>query len=78
MTFPVYLDLFGARLHPHVVFETLAYFLGFRVYLWLRRRQADDIPSPTRWWPSLRLRWAAPSAASALAWLEDPAALQAQ
>lgn len=77
MTFPVYLDLLGARLHPHVVFETLAYFLGFRVYLWLRRRQVDDIPGPTRWWAITAAALGGAVGSKVLAWLEDPAALQA-
>lgn len=78
MTFPAYLELFGARLHPHVVFETLAYFLGFRVYLWLRRRQADDIPGPTRWWAITAAALGGAVGSKVLAWLEDPVALRAQ
>jgi phosphatidylglycerol:prolipoprotein diacylglycerol transferase len=38
MTFPVYLNLFGLRLHPHPVLEVLAYAGGFQLYLLLRRR----------------------------------------
>ena len=34
--FPVYIELFGARLHPHLLFEALAYALGFNLYLALR------------------------------------------
>jgi prolipoprotein diacylglyceryltransferase len=77
MTFPVFLDLLGARLHPHVVFETLAYFLGFRLYLWLRRRQADDIPGPTRWWAITAAALGGAVGSKVLAWLEDPVALRA-
>ncbi len=32
MTFPFYLELFGQRLHPHLVLEGLGYFLGARLY----------------------------------------------
>ena len=49
MTYPVMLDAFGVALHPHPVFEALGYFVGFRVYLWRRRRQGDTIASHTRW-----------------------------
>jgi prolipoprotein diacylglyceryltransferase len=38
MTFPVYFNLFGVRLHPHPVLEVLAYAGGFQLYLLLRRR----------------------------------------
>lgn len=37
MDFPVYINLGSWRIHPHVLFETLSYFIGFRLYLWTRR-----------------------------------------
>ena len=37
MDFPVYLTIGSLRIHPHVLFESLSYFIGFRVYLWTRR-----------------------------------------
>lgn len=37
MEFPVYIALGPWRIHPHVLFETLSYFIGFRLYLWTRR-----------------------------------------
>ena len=45
---PVYLHLGSLRLHPHVVFEALAYAIGFRVYLWLRSRTGDTLDDPKR------------------------------
>ncbi|ESQ86319.1 hypothetical protein AEAC466_03725 [Asticcacaulis sp. AC466] len=48
MHFPVVFDLFGMALPAHLVFETLAYAVGFRLYLWLRRAQADTIGDKTR------------------------------
>jgi prolipoprotein diacylglyceryltransferase len=38
LIFPVTIELFGARLHPHLLFEALAYALGFNLYLALRPR----------------------------------------
>jgi len=38
------------RLHPHLVFELLAYFVGFRLYLRARRRRGDAVDDPRRWW----------------------------
>ena len=38
MTFPVYLDLFGHRLHPHLVMELIAYTGGFQLYRMTRSR----------------------------------------
>ena len=50
MSFPVELALGPWRIHPHVLFELLAYALGFRLYLAARRRQGDAIDDPRRWW----------------------------
>jgi prolipoprotein diacylglyceryltransferase len=49
MHFPVYLNLGPWRLHPHMVFESLAYAIGLVIYFWLRRRYRDPISAPERW-----------------------------
>jgi len=38
--FPVWIPLGPLRIHPHPVFESLGYFLGYRLYLWQRRHPA--------------------------------------
>jgi prolipoprotein diacylglyceryltransferase len=38
MTFPVYLNLFGHRVHPHLVMELIAYTGGFQIYRMTRSR----------------------------------------
>ncbi|ATB38833.1 diacylglyceryl transferase [Cystobacter fuscus] len=48
MTFPLYIPLGPWQVHPHVFFETLAYFLGARLYFVLKRRWADPLQSSTR------------------------------
>lgn len=50
MTFPVWIELGPFRLHPHLVFELAAYFVGFRLYLAARRRRGDFLDDPRRWW----------------------------
>ena len=40
MDFPVYFNLFGHRIHPHLVLELIAYTVGFQLYLRTRRRYA--------------------------------------
>ena len=72
MQFPVYLRLGPLSLHPHWVFECLAYAIAFRVYLGLRQRYGDPVSSGDRWWVI-----AAAAAGAALGskfwyWLEDP------
>jgi len=48
MTFPVVFHLFGLSLPAHMIFQTLGYAVGFRLYLWLRRAMRDDIDNQTR------------------------------
>lgn len=38
MEFPYYIHLFGLKLHPHLLFELVAYSAGFQLYLFLRGR----------------------------------------
>jgi prolipoprotein diacylglyceryltransferase len=38
MTFPVYFNLLGHRIHPHMVLELIAYTAGFQLYLRVRHR----------------------------------------
>jgi phosphatidylglycerol:prolipoprotein diacylglycerol transferase len=46
--FPVYLHLGPLAIHPHRVFEALAYFAGLRLYAWLRARRGDPVPDSRR------------------------------
>jgi len=72
MTFPVLLQLGSLTLHPHFVFETLAYFVGFRLYLALRKRHPLQMP------PAKGLTFLAATIVGAalgskiLYWLENP------
>jgi phosphatidylglycerol---prolipoprotein diacylglyceryl transferase len=70
--FPVYLHLGSWRVHPHLVFETLAYALAFRVYLWLRSRNGDALPDANRWWVICAAAGGALAGSKILYWFEDP------
>jgi phosphatidylglycerol:prolipoprotein diacylglycerol transferase len=72
MTFPVYLHLGVFGIHPHWVFETLGYGVGFRVYLWIRARAGDTIADVDRWWVVAAAAVGAVAASKMLYWLEDP------
>ena len=50
MKFPFYLPLGPLQLHPHFVFEALAYFIGYRVYLKQRKRSGDHLSTRDRMW----------------------------
>jgi phosphatidylglycerol:prolipoprotein diacylglycerol transferase len=71
--FPVYLSIGALRLHPHLVFETLAYFIGFRLYLRQRRLYGDAIADGTRWSVVAAAIAGAAIGSKLLFWLEDPA-----
>lgn len=60
------------RIHPHIFFETLAYVIAFRVYLSLRRRFGDPIPTPIRWVVIAAAIAGAALGSKLLFWLEDP------
>lgn len=38
VTFPYYIYLLGWKIHPHVLFETLAYFIAARLYFWTAKK----------------------------------------
>lgn len=73
MSFPYYLPLGPLRLHPHLVFETLAYFFGYRVYLNLRKRSGDHLSTPDRMWIVAAAICGAAIGSKVLYWFSDPA-----
>jgi len=75
MTFPVYLGVGWVRIHPHLLFETLAYFIGFRVYLSVKRRRGDHLADSTRWTVIAAAAVGAAFGSKVLFWLEDPRAM---
>ncbi len=48
MTLPLVFHVFGLALPAHLVMETLAYAIGFRLYLFLRKQQKDALSDETR------------------------------
>jgi len=48
ISFPVVFHVFGLSLPAHLVFETIAYGVGFRLYLWLRKAQRDTFSNEAR------------------------------
>jgi prolipoprotein diacylglyceryltransferase len=74
VSFPVYIPIGPWRIHPHLLFESLSYFVGFRVYLALRRRAGDTVVVPHRWATLSCAAAGAALGARGLAWLANPAA----
>lgn len=48
MTIPFEPVLFGVKINIHLILEYLAFFVGFRYYVWLRKSVQDTIPSQNR------------------------------
>lgn len=68
----MYLRFGPYRLHPHIFFETLSYFVAFRVYLSARRRFGDSVATPIRWAVIAAAVSGAAIGSKVLYWLEDP------
>jgi len=72
MAFPYFFHLWGHRIHPHTLFEGLAYVVATVVYLSLRWRFGDPIPTPIRWTVVAAAVGGATLGSKLLYWLEDP------
>ena len=74
MTFPVLIPVGPWTVHPHLFFESLSYFVGFRAYLALRRRAGDTVIVPHRWATLSCAAVGAAVGARVLGWLAAPEA----
>jgi prolipoprotein diacylglyceryltransferase len=72
MTFPVRIELFGDLYHLHYFFEVLAFFLGIRLYYYLKKQIADPISDENRLWILLGAMIGALLGSRLVALLEDP------
>jgi len=73
MTFPVYIPFGSIKLHPHLIFETAAYAIAFRIYLIVRKRSGDALDDGNRWWIIAAAVMGALTGSKLLYWCEDPA-----
>jgi phosphatidylglycerol---prolipoprotein diacylglyceryl transferase len=72
MHFPVYLQVGAIQVHPHWVLETLGYAIGFRIYLFMRKRLGDALSVDLRWWVIAAAAAGAAAGSKVLYWFEDP------
>ncbi len=75
MEFPVYVRLGSLTLHPHWVFEVLAYFLGTRLYLAIKSRWGDPVRDEDRWTVVAAAVVGCALGSKLLYWLSDPAVM---
>jgi phosphatidylglycerol:prolipoprotein diacylglycerol transferase len=75
LQFPVYIDLFSLHLPLHAVTETLGMFIGFRYFLYLRKRQGDRIENNNRVWAIIGAIFGALFGSRLLGAIENPPGL---
>ncbi|MHA4894542.1 prolipoprotein diacylglyceryl transferase [Pedobacter sp. PWIIR3] len=75
MNFPIQIELFGERFHLHYIFEVLAFFIGIRIYYYLKRNTVDPISDENRLWIMLGAMAGALFGSRVVAVLEDPSSL---
>ena len=76
MTFPVYLHIFGWRVHPHPVMEAAGFFVGLAGVILARRRERPPLarrPASHHLWLLAGAAIGALLGARLLAWIEGPA-----
>jgi len=73
VTFPFDLHLGPLTLNAHLVFECLAYLVGFQLFLLFRRRTGDVVAPRVRWWIVAAAILGGALGSRLLYWLEDPA-----
>ncbi len=50
MDFPWHINIFNTEIKLHLIFETLAFFIGIRFYYFLRKNKIDSISDINRLW----------------------------
>lgn len=75
MQFPVVFHLGPLAVSAHVVFEMMAFFIGFRYFLFLRKRSGDTIMEENRIWIFIGATAGALLGSRLLGALESPSAL---
>jgi prolipoprotein diacylglyceryltransferase len=76
VTFPVLIRLGPLTLHPHWLFETLAYTLAGYLYARHRRRHGDVVSKRVRWWVIGAAALGGFAGSRLLSLIEDPLELQ--
>src|SRR5947207_3423912 len=69
---PLYLRLGPVLIHPHWLFETLAYLVGARLYAVLKRRSGDPLSVDDRWWVVAAAFVGAAVGSKIVFWLSEP------
>jgi phosphatidylglycerol:prolipoprotein diacylglycerol transferase len=75
LKFPFYITLGSGKILWHTIFETLGLFIGFRYFIFLRKKQKDSIASSNRIWILIGAIFGALIGSRLVGSLEDPVRL---
>lgn len=75
MHFPVYFEIGSQKILLHTIMEPLGIFIGFRYFLFLRKKQGDGIESSQRIWIIIGAIFGALIGSRLVGGFEDPKAL---
>ena len=78
MTFPFQFDFFGEKVYYHFIFETLAFFIGVRLYYYHKKGITDSISDINRLWIMLGAMVGALIGSRVLAMFENPSEIENQ
>lgn len=75
MNFPVYIEIGSLKLLLHTILEPVGMFMGFRYFLFLRKKEGDKITTERRLWIIIGAIFGAVMGSRLLGGFENPAAL---
>lgn len=78
MSFPYQFNFFGEKVHYHFIFETLAFFIGVRLYYYHKKGITDAISDINRLWIMLGAMMGALIGSRVIAMLENPSEIANQ
>jgi phosphatidylglycerol---prolipoprotein diacylglyceryl transferase len=72
MKFPFYLQIGETKILLHTLMEPLAFFIGFRYFLWLKKRKGDILKDDNRTWIIIAAIFGALLGSRLVGGFEDP------
>lgn len=73
MSFPIEITIRSVRIPLHLIFEVLAFFVGFRYYTYLKKKEGDIISADNRLWIIIGAVFGALIGSRLIGGLENPA-----
>lgn len=75
MQYPIYIEIESVKILLHTIFETAGMFIGFRYFIYLRKKQGDKINSDNRTWIIVGAIFGALLSSRLVGGFENPVAL---